>query len=246
MTPSRNKLVALMAAMVAVAALTTGCSDDAGHASAALPDLKAALPPATEHPEGSQVLATMPMYEAVARAMPGTGEPSGVVVMPRCVSYFAALGGLDKLDGWYQWGTRANGALFIMFVTRSPRPNAVELIRDRVAVCNKGYQTIQGWPPSATDKGEIVSSTLAFNERKVPDVANATAFGVTQLITFNDPKNGLVKFIRSAWQCPDAPCKSFDSMISKDNLFVWVHEGSTEEQADKLAKSLFDRAVALK
>jgi hypothetical protein len=250
MTRHRSSVTTLVAAAAALAALVAGCTSADGQASnqpATQPssttrkiDLQAALLPTAEHPQGTQVMPTVPLRQAVARALPGTGEPSGIVVLPRCVSYFAAMGGLDRLDGWHQWGTRRNGAIFVHFVAKAPT-DAVDLMRMRVGACGAGLQTIQGWPPSATGGGRVVTSVLTFTERDVPDVPGAYTFGVTQSTTFHKPSDPLVKTIRRAWRCEDGPCTAYDSLIQRGEYLVWVHEGGDEALADRMAKTLYDR-----
>ncbi|WP_162907360.1 hypothetical protein [Allorhizocola rhizosphaerae] len=246
---SRNNLLGLAAAALATVMLAGCVSDSEPPASASLQkpgevgtaDLRSVLLTNAEHPEGTQIAVTIPIWEAWARFFPGTGEPSGIVVYPRCVSYFSAIGGFESLEGWYQYGLRPNGALFVHFVAKAPRPQALTMIRMRVAGCPEGFQTIQGWPPSATGGGEIVTSKLAFTERKVSTLPEADAFGITQSITFHEPGNKLVQTIRQAWQCTDGPCNSYDAFVLKDGLLVWVHEGGDEKLADQMAKALHDR-----
>jgi hypothetical protein len=113
----------------------------------------------------------------------------------------------------------------------------------RVAACGEGFQTFQGWPPSATGGGEIVSSTLSFTERTVPALPNATSFGVTESTTFHQPDHPLARTIRQAWQCTEGPCTAYDAFITKDDLFMWIHEGGNEVLADQMARTLYDRAI---
>jgi hypothetical protein len=248
----RSSLVAWAAAAVVIVALTTSCTadDQASKAdpaqnatSSARPkqvDLQTVLLAAKDHPQGSQVMPTVPLRQAVARALPGTGEPSGIVVLPRCISYFSAFGGLDVLEGWHQWGIRSNGAIFVHFVAKAPA-DAVDLVRMRVGACGEGLQSIQGWPPSATKGGRVIPSVLKFTERDVPDVPGASTYGVTQTTTFQKLNDPLVQTIRTAWRCTDRPCAAYDSFIQRGEYLIWVHEGGDEALADRMAKVLYDR-----
>ncbi len=247
----------MLAATAAAAIVVAGCSPESSTdpvvseaaqetasetvAPAGPADLQSVLLPVEEHPEGSQIHAEMPLREATARMMPGTGEPSGIVVMPRCVSYFSVIGGLEELDGWYQFGNRADGALFMAFVAEAPDENVLDLIRMRVEGCGEGFQTMQGWPPSATGGGEIVSSTLSFSEREVAEVPDAQTLGITQSISFHDEENELVRTIRESWQCTEGPCDSQDSMVLTDDVFIWVHEGGADTTADTVAAAMRER-----
>ncbi|APU15537.1 hypothetical protein UA75_18070 [Actinoalloteichus sp. GBA129-24] len=248
--------MSVLAAAVAVTAAVAGCSPqqppdppstspvDVAASTSPVDDLRSILLPVEEHPAGSQLNPEMPLREAVARAMPGTGEPSGVVVMPRCVSYFSAIDGLESLEGWYHFGNRADGALFIAFVAEAPGSDALDLIRMRVEGCGEGHQTIQGWPPSATGGGETVSSTLSFTEREMAELPDAQSLGITQSIVFNDQDHELVQTIRQSWQCPETACVSEDSMVLTDDVFIWVHEGGEGSNSDAIAEAMYERITS--
>jgi len=244
---SRNKLTALFATAVVVAAafLTAGYSTvtatQPAAASAARPvDLNSILIPPNEHPAGSVVFTQTTLKKAAAQVLPGTGEPSGVVVMPRCMSYFAVLGGLDKLEGAYQFGARADGTIFVHFVAKVSGGDAVELIKLRIGACHEGLMTFQGWPPSATNGARKTDGVLTFPERPAQALPGAKTYAVNQVVTFKRPSDPVVKSIRQAWACPDRPCESPITFVERNGLLIWV----LDAQADQMAKTLYERSRA--
>lgn len=230
------------AAAVAAAALVAGsvpavATEQISHRGRTPTNLESVLLPPSEHPAGTTVFSTVSLKQASAQVLPGTGEPSGVVVMPRCMSYFAVLGGLNRLKGGHQFGVRSAGTQFVHIVAKAPR-DGLELIRHRIAACNEGLMTFQGWPPSATGGGKIVDGVLSFTERPAQSVPGADTYAATQTVTFNQPDDPLTQQIRAAWQCSDRPCTSPIAFLQRGDLFIWV----LDDHADEMALKLYERA----
>jgi hypothetical protein len=244
----------MLAAASVTVLLVAGCSgdsDDAPDSTPASPvqtqpaapaDVQSVLLSEQEHPEGTTGVQTMPLRQASALVLPGTGEPSGVVVMPRCMSYFAAIGGLGTLDGWHQFGLRNDGTLFINLVASVPdAEEAIEILRMRIAACNEGLMTIQGWPPSALSE-EGATGTMAFAENDALTLPGATVFTFTQTVTFHDPDDPTVGAVRQAWGCPETPCTSQAVLVAADGVLIYVLEG--EDLAVEIATAMYERVSA--
>lgn len=239
-----RRRIRLTALVVAAVLVTTGCdgtpATPAASASANPSALAAVLLSPTEQPKGSFVITTEPLRKAAAEVLPGTGEPSGVTVLPRCMSYFAVLGGLDSLEGWYQQGVRPDGAQFIHLVAKVRDPYALDLIRMRISACGKGQMTIKGWPPNQAGNGHQITATMTFKERSAPTLDGALTLAINQTVTFDNPSDPVATAVRNAWTCSARPCETKVAFVQKGDVLIWVYD----ELADEMAATLYKRSQA--
>lgn len=253
----RRSTLATLAATAVAVLLVTGCSSSGSDdppaateptstptqaAQTAQDDLRSVLLPDEEHPSGTTVFQTTTLKEASALVLPGTGEVSGVVVMPRCMSYFAAIGGLGSMDGYHQFGLREDGTLFVNLVADAgDAAAAIELLRLRISSCGEGLMTIEGWPPSALND-EAANGTMAFEENEAPNIPGASVLSFTQTVTFHDPEDPTAQAVRQEWGCPDTPCTSHALVVGVGSTLIYVLEG--EDLATEVATAMAERARA--
>jgi hypothetical protein len=197
-------------------------------------DLRSVLLPPDQHPAGTTVTATVTLQDAVAQSLPGTGLPAGATISPPCPSYLDAIGGLGTKNGWFQYGTRSNGAMFINVVATVPGGNAVDRMRAAVAACSQTNMTLQG----------VVTTKLAFAPTTAPVLSGATTFELTQSVTVpatSDP--AALAIIESYHFESGHQCVSEAVFVGTGDTLLWVVEPDAAF-AQQIATTLYGRTGA--
>jgi hypothetical protein len=202
---NKGKMVGWGVALAAAAAMITTGTVYAGAgqqvASSSGPSseqLRSVLVSLAEQPESRFVRGPMTLKDAAA--LNAFASPSSMVFSPKsCATYLEdALGPLDSLDGWIQFGSRVNPTHndnFVQAVVNIPGGADLKAIQAAVSTCKTGTLTLEGQ----------ATGDITYTERAAPQLAGAQTYAVTGRTKFNyEAGSAEAELVRRYEMPPDA------------------------------------------
>jgi len=208
--------------------------------------MRSVLVPLAEQPPDS-VLYGEPMTLKDAAANGGFSDPTGMTFAPKsCSTYLEdALGPMDSLDGWMQYGARGNGGghadYFFQQVVNIPGGADLEKVRAAALTCSLGFMTLS----------DGFTGAVRAKERPAPSMSGASSLAVRHITQFRQPHNAqeqaLLQEIGYVCEIGDDVCTECPAetvFLASGNLLI-ISSDTNGTYADQLATTMLDNARAL-